>query len=231
MTKNIAWLIAFSSCLTQLTTASAANIPVPNFSFENPSVSGSNGGVNGNTTAVTDWTIGVSGAGVDDGAGVQTGAFAVIPDGVQTAYFNSNISGDIVSLTLTPGTNTLPTVVGGDAYTLTVAVAHRDTVPAGTVTIQLLANGVSVASNSVVFTGTMGGTFNDLSATLTAAESASLAGEQLSINLFDTNTDNAFSQAGVDDVRLTVVPEPSSVVLLGLSAVGLLLSARRRSKA
>jgi hypothetical protein len=112
-------------------TAAAGPISVPNFSFENPVQSGgsnSQGGGNGNSnSAIANWDIFTPN--VNAGGGVQdvttTEYPAGVPNGHQFAFANVQQPGYTVTLRLTPSTNTLPTIAGGDVYTLTVALGNR----------------------------------------------------------------------------------------------------------
>jgi hypothetical protein len=216
--------------------AKADFLPVPNFSFEAPTQAGGSGdlgSVTGGTSGITDWNL--SGA-FTASAGVfandSPNQFTTLPDGRQFAFIDAWRSGDQTSLTLDPAANSLPAIDSTASYTLTVAIGQRaDYQPAGSVAIQLLANGNVVSSNTLNANTITPGAFTDLSTTLTAAQAATLGGQQLSIRIVDTNTSatNDKNEVALDNVRLftTAVPEPASLGVLLIGAAGLLTKRRR----
>ncbi|HVX86802.1 MAG TPA: PEP-CTERM sorting domain-containing protein [Phycisphaerae bacterium] len=216
--------------------AKADFLSVPNFSFEAPTEAGGSGdlgSVTGGTSGITDWDL--SGAFTASGgvfANDTPNQFTSLPDGRQFAFIDAWRSGNQTSLTLDPAANTLPTIDPAGAYTLTVAIGQRaDYQPAGSVAIQLLADGNVVASNTLDANSITPGTFTDLSTTLTAPQAATLGGQQLSIRIVDTNTtsNNDKSEVALDNVRLftTAVPEPASLGVLLIGAAALLTKPRR----
>jgi hypothetical protein len=226
-------------------TARADFLSVPNFSFESPIPSSFNAtvGANGDSnSAIAGWDINGTFP-ISGGVYANTSAqFPSLPDGSQFAYLRTRTTGDVGTLTLTTSMNTLPSIVAGTAYTLTVAVGHRadNVYPAGNVTIKLMAsaNGgatwTSVASNTISAEAIADGTFQDVSATLSSAQATLLAGQQLSIQITSLNTSsvgNTANEASLDNVRLfatPAVPEPASLGLMALGAGSLLMRRRRR---
>lgn len=120
------------------------------------------------------------------------------------------------------------------SYTLNVAVGAR---PVGSwtdieYTISLVAGGNVVGSASTTLspsTATLGsGEWEDLQLIVSTAGSAHL-GEDLTVRI-DTANQGAlgdFTQANFDNVRLSYIPEPSSLVLLGLAGLGMVCFRRR----
>ncbi len=88
-------------------------------------------------------------------------------------------------------------------------------------------NGVSYATDIQVPAGptSTGGNANSMVYEFTASSTTSTL--DLSFIPGATNDNNPFVTA----IALTAVPEPSSLILCGLGAVGLLVAARRRRKA
>jgi hypothetical protein len=228
--------------LFQAATAKAEFLAVPNFSFENPVRDGGSvslGGTTDSNNAIVGWDISgdtFSQGGVFASTSAQ---FASLPDGNQFAYLASSFVGFTGNLSLTTSTNTLPAIVAGNAYTLTVAVGRRldNTFPAGSATIAILANGNVVKSTTVNADAIAMGTFTDVIASLSAAETLALGGQQLGIKITQTNTtpDSGGhaqrNEAAFDNVRLFsdgAVPEPASIGVLALGAGALLTKRRRR---
>jgi len=215
--------------------STARAVTVPNFSFELPALSNgaNNNGGNGNTTAISDWTISAPAGNTDNGvyhplAGfTSTNPLPAPADGNQLVYLVPGI-GNTSSITTSAS---LGAVAANMLYTLTVAVGNRSDnlfFDTGTYTIDLLANGVSVAEAALAGSTIAHGTFSDLSATFTSPASGPLIGESLTIRLSATAGSNN-DEAIFDNVRLTAtaVPEPTTWALLGMGAVALF--ARRRT--
>ncbi len=228
-----------------LTARADFSIAVPNYSFENPIRTGGNvslGGTPDSNNAISNWDISGDLFGAGGVFGNTAAQFASLPAGTQFAYLAAARPGYVANLQLTPSTNSLPSIVAGIGYTLTVAVGNRmdNVYPAGTATISLLAGNTVVASNFVNVGTVAKGTFIDLSATLDALTAASYVGQQLSIRITETNTmldpttnppSSIRNEAAFDNVRLTgtgnPVPEPASLSVLAIGA-GALLTRRRR---
>ena len=224
--------------VTPVFTLSAGSITVPNFSFELPPLTNgaNNNGGNGNTTAITNWTIAAPPGNTDNGvyhplAGFTTTNPLPAPaDGSQLAYLVPGI-GNTSSITTSAS---LGTVASNMLYTLTVALGNRSDnlfFDTGTYTIDLLANGVSVAEATRAGSTIPHGTFSDLSAVFTSPASGPLIGESLTIRLSATAGSNS-DEAIFDNVRLTAspVPEPAtSTMIVGGMATLAWLRRRRRA--
>ena len=221
-------------------TAHAEYLSILNSSFENPFRSGGNIslGVNGDSNnAIAGWDINGTFPITGGVFANTTDQFASLPDGNQFAYIGTRTTGDHGTLSLTTSVNSLPAIVAGTAYTLTVAVGHRldNVYPAGSVAINILANGSIVSTNTVNAQAITPGTFVDVATTLSAAQTLLLGGQQLAIEIVSTNTSsvgNTHNEAAIDNVRLfasAAVPEPASLGLLAAGASALLLKRRRRA--
>jgi hypothetical protein len=223
--------------VTPVVRLSAGSITVPNFSFELPVLSSgaNNNGGNGDTTTITDWTIAAPPSNTNSGvyhpvAGfTSTNPLPAPADGDQLAYL---VPGAENTSSLTTSAS-LGTVAANMLYTLTVALGNRSDnlfFDTGTYTIDLLANGVSVAEATRAGSTITHGTFSDLSATFVSPASGPLIGESLTIRLSATaGSDN--DEAIFDNVRLmaTSVPEPATTTMIvgGMAALARL---RRRGR-
>ena len=223
--------------VTPVLRLSAGSITVPNFSFELPVLSSgaNNNGGNGDTTTITDWTIAAPPSNTNNGvyhpvAGfTSTNPLPAPADGDQLAYLVPG-AGNTSSLTTSAS---LGTVAANMLYTLTVALGNRSDnlfFDTGTYTIDLLANGVSVAEATRAGSTVTHGTFSDLSATFVSPASGPLIGESLTIRLSATAGSDS-DEAIFDNVRLmaTPVPEPATTTMIvgGMSALAWL---RRRGR-
>jgi hypothetical protein len=213
-----------------ITAASAAPIPVNNFSFEavppggfpftagcvQPGCSYSEG-----VGAIPGWTSTVPSLSGEFIPGTQVGnffAFDIMPDGITGAFIGS------------PGIGTISQTVGtmvqvGVTYTLEVDLGWRKDYPAFTGTADLLVNGTRYVASGVM---PVHGNWSTFTATYTGL--AVDAGDPITIEL---NNSNNSLQADFDDVRLSsniasVVPEPASIGMLGVGLIGLLVFTRRK---
>jgi hypothetical protein len=222
--------------VTPVLSLSAASITVPNFSFESPALSAgaNNNGGNGDTTTITDWTISAPPGNTNNGvyhpvAGfTSTNPLPPPADGDQLAYL---VPGGENTSSLTTSAS-LGTVAANMLYTLTVAVGNRSDnlfFDTGTYTIDLLANGVSVAEATRAGSTVAHGTFSDLSATFTSPTSGPLIGESLTIRLSATaGSDN--DEAIFDNVRLTATPVPEPAISTMIVSGMAILAWLRRHK-
>jgi hapalindole H/12-epi-hapalindole U/12-epi-fischerindole U synthase len=237
-TKAFNYLFFCAIYVVTAASANATSITVPNSSFELPSLpngSNNNGG-NGNTTAITNWTISAPAANTDNGvyhplAGfTSTNPLPAPADGNQIAYLVPG-AGNTSSITTSAS---LGAIASNMLYTLTVAVGNRSDnlfFDTGTYKIDILANGVSVGESTLSGSSVPHGTFTDLSATFTSPASGPLIGEALTIQLSAIGG-SANDEAIFDNVRLTAtpVPEPTTIALLFGGGAGVIGPAIRRRK-
>jgi hypothetical protein len=210
--------------------AYAAEIPVPDFSFEEPDLA------EGTLGTVPGWTALLVGGGgtprVRDPANAQyagsTGNNALLPGsalGGQAAYFAFTENGSGMTTTLA-GT----TVQANTLYTLTAALGDPLDRDPGTVFLRLTLNGTVAATTTILPTSIPSGTFTDFSVALGPFASNDLrVGETLGIEL---RMSGGFRSGGYgadfDNIRLTsAVPEPTA--LSAFACIGL-LRRRRRSR-
>ena len=206
-------IVAFVAVLALVSSASAEVISVSNASFEEPEL------------AAGGWTNEYPGWQAPDPVG---NAFVEYIDGF-SADGNQHLgieSGAEVSQDLGVGLSPNST------YDLAVAIGHRDgyTSVDGTSqsTYGLYLGGSATGGGTLLATSTVNagpiaaGTFGDFSMTYSTSESVPEG------NLFLSLQSTGGGRAHYDDVRLSVVPEPSSVVLVCLAGLTLLTSRRRR---
>ncbi len=237
--------VAVAVATMAATVASASmSITVPNYSFEQPNLGGPGGSYQPNDS-IPGWNFsnpngydvsGVQNQGANGAYGPNTGN-PIGTDQNQWAFLNLSNNG---SATPTTGTitsaATLATILPSTTYELTVAVGSNTQLggyqDAGNFLISLLANGVPVASNTLLAIDNVKGTLQDLSASFTSPLSGGIVGQSLTIQL-ESSSSNPFDPFGgqqslFDNVRLTAssTPEPASFVVWGLvGACGLLAGA------
>jgi hypothetical protein len=143
------------------------------------------------------------------------------PQGVNVAAVGDNVGGGSVTqvLTATLGANT--------TYTLMVDVGARLDFPFASYTVALIANGVTLASDSSL--NPAAGTFLTDTIVYNSGSNPAQLGQNLEIQLSAL----IGGQADFDDVRLdasptAAVPEPASLCLMISGMVSLLFYRRRR---
>ncbi len=208
-------------CVATADDVQATPITVNNFDFSNPSLANGNsngGSIPGWSATVTTGTIGTYNPGIEyysNPSIVDPGSSGVIgtmaDPNVAFLYWGS---GQSIS------TATGYSIVAGETYRLTVAVGNRNgafAAPFGGWQIELL-DGDSVLAMQSGISAPAPGSFGDVSLYYTAVTGDS---GLLRIRL---------SQPGVyadyDNVRLDVVPEPASVMLLGVGFAGFAMTGR-----
>ena len=220
--------------LTLLTLPSGAAV-VLNHSFEADSVSDGN-----YTGSLTSWTVVASGGDPSPGYGTYnpaeadfTGAagggtplgaegsnvLTIYTDNAANAY--AGVSQEITGTTL----------IAGNTYTLTVAIGDYKGLNPTNWHLAISTSSMSVGTYLTNFSGL--GTlltndqFNDFSVSYTATGLEPQIGEDLKITLWGQNDDGIGGGTHVpfDNVRVAVVPEPSTAVL---GMLGSLVLVRRR---
>jgi len=195
--------------LALASSTSAGIVTVLNFSFENPVTDGTT------NPSATDWTnVGSVGVVHNDHSSLSGPIEA--QDGVQALFANTggSVSQSFASELLTAGTT----------YDLIVGVGTRTGDTAAYV-LEIRAGGDVLSTVSATFPDTGGFTDVPLSYLATGAEAS--INMPLEIRIASTQVQTLF-----DNVRLTstpAIPEPSSLVLVGLGMLGL-LGYRRRQK-
>jgi hypothetical protein len=233
-------LVVLSVLLAAVPPANATSIVVPNFSFESPALPDgfNNTGGNGDTSAITDWTITAPAGNTNNGVYHPVSGFTStdpLPapaDGNQLVYL---VPGTAMTSSIT-NTDPLTSIAANTTYMLTVALGNRNdtqtlTFDTGTYTLDILANGVSVAQNSLAGSAVAHGTFTDLSTSFIST--LPFVGENLSVRL--SATGGSENDEGIfDNVRLTAtttpsgsVPEPGNTAVLLAAATTMLAMVRR----
>jgi hypothetical protein len=173
------------------------------------------------------WTSGAAGS-LASASKIPTGNLTAPADqGIWAVYLNG---GTNVSLT-----QTLGDTLEATTYVLSAKVAHFGTGPDGTAPAQyantiaeLLAGGTVLTPTSSVIPADPGGkNWATKSWTFAIGDTDPLLGQTLSIKL---SVIGGGGQGDVDNVTLSSVPEPSTLVLVGIGLLGLLAYAWRKRK-
>lgn len=218
MKKNLPGVILGLCLITAMIlvvkgTALATPITINNYSFEDQTFSDGTG----STNSISGWTLSpLGGGGVWNPAPPQYGG--VVPDGNNMAYVwePALTISQIISATVTPNYK----------YSLSVYVAN-DNNPVGNYTIQLVAHD---ATSDVVLASATGtpptGHFALVNLPSYTATDPNQYSKSIEIKLLSSGWRLHF-----DDVQLdgTLVPLPSTMLLLGSGLVGLALLRRRWS--
>jgi hypothetical protein len=239
-------LVAVSAFLASVADrAGAAPILVPNGSFDadpQPVTPPGYTMVPGTQGAITDWAINVDGTGAsNNGAGLYSNSYLASNgftggDGNNAAWIDAFSNGTLTTSTLT--SSNIGAAQPNTIYKVTIATGNYENI-AGDVGITLLEGGTPVASTTILpnnptFSQSH---FSDFSLVVPATD---YIGGQLQVVLSQTY-DGSFNgypvgggvflqQVSFDNVRLDAepVPEPGSIVLLQLGAIGLVVAGRRR---
>ena len=200
--------------------AQATAITVPNYSFEVPDVTGDNKAAPGGTN-ITSWSSSTNASSTAHIGCWDTAISGVTGSQMAMTYISGADNGLWIKLT----SALLAQSVSGYEYT-----ASADLVNAASswqpsdATVQLWVGGSNVAESSV------GG--SDLSFTTysTPNYTATASGQDIFIQILIVGAGGSSNpnKCGMDNVQLDYVPEPASLGLLGLGALGVLLRKRRR---
>ena len=237
-------VVVCSAAVLVATTASAAPILVPNHSFETPAVIDQTS----STVAPPGWTLGGDfngGVEVFNPSNVSysgtTGAGAIpgTGDGQQLAGIHNAAAVIAGNWHLTSG---VVAIVGDNmTYMLTAALGNRKTAnPSEFNYVELLVNGVVVASTEVGRAAIVNDTFTDFSTSFSTGAADPLSGGNLAIRLRARETQFfVFGMSDFDNVRLDgtatsvnppVAPEPASLLLLGTALAASLRRVRRAQR-
>jgi hypothetical protein len=226
-------LAALAAMPLRAQTTVTTSIDVPNFSFESPS---SPTETSKNPNILSGWVFDVQG-GSEYGTMTFHSANFSSPGaaaGNNYAFINNDYPGATDTLT---SSASLATIAPLTTYTLTVAIGNRTGTglydDPGNVSFSLLANGVAFATQEVTNGTVPNGTFEDFTLTYETPKSASIIGENLTIQLATLPEQGTAFQTGFDNVTLDettieAAPEPATSILLVLGGISFIGFARLR---
>ena len=142
-----------------------------------------------------------------------------IPDGVNTAFAHGPVISQVLSDVLTANTQ----------YTLRVEIGNATNVAFPGYQVQLLAAGVLLAEDNSTLSPS-NGRFLTSVLSFTALPGDPNLGEQIEIAFRSMGTETNFDFVRLDATPTSVVPEPSSLALVGVGFIGLIRLARNRRK-
>ncbi len=218
--------------------ADATPITIPNYSFETPS---SQVATSTNFNILPGWVFNVKGG---SQFGTATISLNYANPGTSTGRFYATINNDWPNVTDTiTSAASLGTITPLTEYTLTVAIGNENKSDSslygapGNVAFSLLANGVVFATETVPNGTVPNGSFEDFTLSYSTPASASIIGDDLTLQLATLPEQGTAYQPAFDNIRLdatqidppAVVPEPStwSLLLSGALTLGWLMRRRR----
>lgn len=208
------WCVVLLLCLIAVA-VQATPIAVENFSFEEPGTGKIKGWNGENAADIPGWA--------SDTAAVDSGVESDWPGSTEGVYSGFMMSGDSSAYNLTGYT-----IVAGEIYKLQVDARDNWTdLAAGTADLMLslyydVAGVRTTVASRVVAMPTEWMTYSLL---FSADDVPASIGNPIGIELQNVSAAVGGSWIGMDNVRLDVVPEPATMLLLGL---GSLVSLRRR---
>jgi len=236
------------TCFFGLSASRAANVTVPNSSFESPagpfplqvSLTIDNWTTNGPPDELVNVGAGPqnSGIGLFQNTNPGLSGFATNADGSNLVYMFSGYTGSDTNKLHTLSQVLSTTYAGNTAYTLTVGVSDAGSPPptGDKLSLQLFYTAASDPTTPVIL-GTRNvvqGT-DSLSATALTDYSVTVSGLDVpvlgrGIGILFTTTGAGGGEFNLDNVRLTAVPEPGTLALIGLGAAAVLVRRRRETR-